>query len=165
MTEIYSKKSEVFIKIAAEVVFLIVIIYLIYLLVSGAGNISTHQRNNYFAYMALALIGCFIFFLQTLLIPHGVILNDEDKSMVIKYLILPNKTIYRADIHHYNEIAIKKRGGADFGILIFKNNNKQVLLSEEVLESYVEVQIFLDAMKVENKGEIPFNLISYCFNQ
>ena len=150
--------------VLAEIVFTAFIVYFIYRLLSGSGSGSSKQAH-YYLYIAMLLFGDSAFFLEMALVPQGAVLDRDNKSITLKYFPRRSKKIYVTDIAHYNEVELKGKGPSDFGIVIKRKNDKQILLSDQILDSYIDAQIFLDDMKIENKGMQPFNLISYYFSQ
>jgi hypothetical protein len=109
------------------------------------------------------------FFLELYFLPFWVIVDDELKTLEIKYLMRPSKVLGVLDIISYSSTTIKigtRSGTSNYsGIILSLSQERKVLLSEYNLYEYVPIEIFLMDLKIKNTGEESFSFLTYYRHQ
>jgi len=166
LTEIGPKKFVIGGRIILQVILAMPLLYIIYMSIFQK---SIHHLNKMairdWAYIIIFLIMNILAFLQLLFLPFWVTIDDELKTLEIKYLMLHSKIVNIYDIIAYSSTTIKSRSSSCFGMFLYLTGGKQVLLSDLTLDNYTPVEVFLKNLKVENKGEEGFSFLSYFMHQ
>jgi len=153
-------------RIALQIVLLIGLLYAIYVVIFSS---DPHTLPNKLIrdYSILVAIGVFNigFFLELCFLPFWVVIDDELKTLVVKYLIIPSKTIKITDIEGYSTVTIKSRSRGYLGIILHLPSNKQVLMSDMTFDNYTPIKTFLDSLNVKQLGEEDYKFISYIRHQ
>jgi hypothetical protein len=167
-TEISAKKYHVFGRILLQILLLGVLLFAIYKTIkiyTHGGHLLTNVPFMIW-FLGFAVLTLNIdYFLQLLFLPFWVIIDDESKSLEIKYLIMKSKVIEVHDITSYSTTVINLGRLSYFGIIMYLPKGKQILLSDLTLDNYTPVEALLTDLKVENLGEKKFSFISYYFHQ
>ena len=153
-------------RIAIQILLLIGLLYAIYVVIFLS---DLHRSNSKLIkdYSILFAMGIFniSFFLELCFLPFWVTIDDELKTLVIKYLIIPSKLVKITDIEGYSTVTIKSRSRGYLGVILHLLSNKQVLMSDMTFDNYTPVQTFLDSLNVKQLGEEDYNFISYIKHQ
>jgi len=164
------KQADIIGRIIVQVFLAGVLLYCLYAIFFLKFNFLTKQPVYIRAGLAvLILLLNAKYFLELLFLPFWVIVDDELKTLEIKYLMLPSKVLGTLDIISYSSTVVKinlRSGTSNYsGIILSLPYNKQVLLSEYNLYEYAPIEIFLMDLKIKNSGEQNFNFLSYYRHQ
>jgi hypothetical protein len=165
ITTINPKTSDIKFSIIFQVILGMVLLYLIYVLIFQMGSYTPHKKISiWFAFGSCLILGITLF-LQLLFLPYKITIDDELNILVVKYVIIPTKTLYLSDIASYSNTTIKSKSSAAFGIFINLSSGKQILASDLTLDNYNPIEWFLAEKKVENLGEVKYSIFSYYSKQ
>jgi hypothetical protein len=166
LTEVEPKKFAIGGRVTVQIVLFVVLLYFVYVIVNPKGIHLQHTQvipDRLFGLLVLVFnIG---FFLQLLYMPFWVTIDDELKTLEIKYLILPKKVLSLYDIISYNTTTIRSKNSSCFGVILNLAGEKKILLSDLNFENYTPVEVFLNKFDVKNQGEESFSFISYYMHQ
>ncbi len=101
--------------------------------------------------------------LQLIFLPKGVEIDDEKKTLTLKFLFTKSVTIKLADLKEYFTIMISTKSTNYEGILINNISGKEYILDNFNLADYKPIKIFLDDTKVEFSGHKKFSFVPYFF--
>ena len=154
LTEVSPKNTELYGRMIAQAILFIALLYFIYVLVYPHGRHHLHDQvvKDWF-YLTLCLglnIGFFVRLYFTL---FWVIIDDEAKTLTLKYLMLPQKNIDVHDITGYTTITIKGKSENYFGIYIYLPAGDKILLSDRIFYDYSPIERFLEQFKAKKMGE------------
>jgi hypothetical protein len=166
ITEIGPNKGQMFFAISLQIVLILCLSFYCYLvfLPNGRHLISLqHQKDC--CLLFLFFVFTLIAGIRLLFMPFWVFIDDENKTLKVKYLLSGPKLFNLRDITGYSTTAIKSRSQSSYGIFINLAKGKKILLSEINLDDYYAVELFLNTSHVKNDGEYPFSFISYYIGQ
>ena len=101
--------------------------------------------------------------LQLIFLPKGVEIDDEKKTLTLKFLFTKSLSIKPADLTDYFTIMISTKSSSYEGIMIRNLFGKEYILDDFNLANYKPIKIFLDDTKVEFSGHKKFSFVSYFF--
>jgi hypothetical protein len=162
ITEVDPKSSELTLRIVGQIGAGLGLCYMIYMLFRPIGQYHFHNENvnRWLIFLGLVCLNI-VLFLQIYFLPFGLVIDDELKTLELKYLMVKPKVIKVFDITGYSTTTIKSRTTEYLGIFIYLSNSKKVLISDLTFENYTPVQVFLDDLKVNSLGEEKFSWLSY----
>ncbi|HLY71361.1 MAG TPA: hypothetical protein VKR53_16620 [Puia sp.] len=104
--------------------------------------------------------------LQLFFLPKGVIIDNTDKSLTLKFFFARQFSIQVKEIIKFNSVRVISRKGqtAYNGVMIHINNGKDYLLGEFNLEQFEPIQTFLESNNVQFAGDEKFSFVSYFIN-
>ncbi|MGZ3890716.1 MAG: hypothetical protein ACXVI9_09460 [Mucilaginibacter sp.] len=126
-----------------------------------AGRLSSLPDARDWIFVILALFFNGFFGIQLYNLPFWVIIDDQEKTLVVKRLFQRPQTIATRDISCYQTTTIKSRRLSYFGIFIVQAGQKKILFSDLNLSDYTVILTFLDREKIENDGEEPFSIFYF----
>ena len=154
LTEVSPKKTELYGGIIVQIGVFVALLYFIYILVYPHGKHHFHEqvvKDWLFAIVFLVLnIGLFLKLYST---PFWVIIDDESKTLTLKYLMLPPQNISAHEIAGYATTTIKGRSESYFGIYVHLTAGNRILLSDKTFYDYSPIERFLEQEKVKKLGE------------
>jgi hypothetical protein len=166
ITELKPNRYRLNSRIAIQILLLIGLLFSVYVVISLRDIHPSNSRliKDYSILIALCIFNIG-FFLELCFLPFWATIDDELKTLVIKYMIIPSKLVKITDIEGYSTVNIKSRSGGYFGMILYLPSNKRVLLSDMTFDNYKPVQTFLDSLNVKQLGEEDYNFISYIKHQ
>ena len=157
ITKIYPKKGEIPVRIFFQILLLIGLLYMIFLLMHPTGKHKFHSQviiDWAFGFIILSLN--FRNLYQLYFTPFWVIIDNEMKTLEIKYLISKSKVVDPKDITGYSSTFIKGWSSKSmnyFGMFLYLIDGTKILLSDQSLVTYTPIEIFLNEIGVKNLGE------------
>jgi len=85
--------------------------------------------------------------------PFWVIIDDDAKTLQIKYLMVKPLTVGLKNITAYSNTTLRTRGGAMYGIYVYLSNGAKILFNDMNVDNYNLIEIFLSQQNVKNLGE------------
>jgi hypothetical protein len=153
-TEISANKGNLWGRIILLITCLAILCYSAYVLVYPKGKHIFHeQKVRDWSFLLFSLVASIGGFIKLYSLITGVIIDEEQKVLEIKYLCLPNKTIYLKDIAGYGTTVIKTRSSGYQGINIHLADGGKILLSDLNLTDSFPVELFLGDSGVKKMGE------------
>jgi hypothetical protein len=164
VTEIGPNKADLYSKIFIQLVLVVILFYFIYhLSYAGLKHHSYGQRPKDFGYLAISAMFNVALFLRIYIMPYWLIIDDELKTLEIKYLMSKPSIINVHDIAVFSPTTIKTKSSVFFGIFVYLYNGKKILISDLNFENYLPVETFLNASHVEKSEDEKFSLFSLFF--
>jgi hypothetical protein len=103
--------------------------------------------------------------MQLVFLPKGVVINEINKSITLKFFIFKSQIISIGDIDKYNTIIIVTRSSRYDGVLIKLKSGKGVVLSDSNLRECKPIKDFLEKFNVLFDGHnSKFNFIGFFKN-
>ncbi len=170
LTEYGPKRGDVTGRIILQIFLAGILLYCLYTVFFIKFNFLTKQP----VYIRAGLVAILFvmnvkFFLELYFLPFWVIVDDELKTLEIKYLTRPPKVLGVLDIISYSSTTLKinsRSGTGNYsGIILSLSQEKKVLLSEYNLYEYVPIEIFLMDLKIKKTGEESFSFLTYYRHQ
>lgn len=161
LTEIGPNKTELWGRIIGQIVLLVVLGYFVYRLITDAQLYQPREpvgKGWFFAVLILALnISSFF---QLYFLPFWIIIDDDLKTLQIKYLMKKPKVVGKHDIAFYCDTTIKLRRSDCFGLFLHLSNGKRILISDLTFDNYMPVELFLIAIKIKKMDEESYSAFS-----
>ncbi|WP_184546423.1 hypothetical protein [Mucilaginibacter sp. FT3.2] len=154
LTELGPNKTDLYGRIFLQIVLIAFVAYFIYVIVHPTGH--HHYAKQLFKdklWCGCALIANVVLFLKLYFTPYWVSIDDELKTLTVRYLIQPTRTIGLHDIAGYGTTAFKSKSVSYFGISIHLHQGKSIPLSDLNLGNYFPVELFLIDAKVKKLGQ------------
>jgi hypothetical protein len=165
-TEIGPNKTELWGRIIGQIVLFVMLGYFVYQIVNSLQVYQPHGlivKGWLFAILILALnISCFF---QLYFLPFWILIDEDLKTLEIKYLIKKPKLVGKHDIASYCNTTIKLRRSDCFGLFLYLSDGKRVLISDLTFDNYMPVELFLITIKIKKMDEEDFSFFSYYRHQ
>jgi hypothetical protein len=157
-TTIGPNKGNFYGKIVVEIVFLFLFCYFAY--------VAFHKEiHRPFMEITTGRYGAIMFLILTVglmnnirKVPFCVIIDDELKTLQVKYLLTGTRLIRLEEIKAYSNTTMKSTLASCLGIFVHLTNGQKFLASDINLEDYWPIELFLMNLKVKNLGEERFTL-------
>lgn len=112
---------------------------------------------------ALLVLLTVLMTLQLFFWPNGIEIDNQNKTIIIKFLSTKSLTILPNDITEFCSIVITTKSASYEGVLIRLKNGKEYPIGDFNLKDFRPVQTFLEETKVAFAGHYKFNSFSYFF--
>jgi hypothetical protein len=92
-------------------------------------------------------------FYETFFLPFWVIIDDEFKTLEIKYPMLKTKVVRLMDMDNYCSTTIKSISQSYFGIYLHLSDGRRILFSDLSFDNYIPIEVFLNKLKVKKMDD------------
>ncbi|HAL83051.1 MAG TPA: hypothetical protein DCO83_13115 [Mucilaginibacter sp.] len=166
LTEVGPNKTELWGRVISQIVMFLILGYFVYRLFNPHGIPPTHDLIvKGWIYAVLILSGNIAAFLQLYFLPFWVIIDDDVKTLEIKYLLKKPIVVGKHAIASYSNTTIKIRRSDCFGLFLHLSDGKRVLISDLTFDNYMPVGLFLSEINIKKKGDEDFSFFSYYRHQ
>ena len=160
LTKIGPNKSSFYTLIILQCLFVASIILILYKIIFPLGQHHYQdQSSKYWLYIAVFIVVGARFIPKFYLIPYWVIVDDDFKTLEVKYVVKKTKFIRREDMISYSDtniyVTTKSRTTRYSGFYLHLFDGKKILFSEQnfAVEDYVYVESMLAYWGVKKLGD------------
>lgn len=154
LTEVSPNKPALYGRIILQIGLFILSFYFLYIIIHPVGKHYFHeQRVRDRLFGTVFLIMTVVFFVKLYFMPFWVIIDDELKTLEIKYLMLKPKVVGLMDMDYYFSTTIKSRSQSYFGIYLHLSDGSRILFSDLNFDNYIPIEMFLSKLKVKKKDD------------
>ena len=154
LTEVSPNKTELYGRIIFQIGLFILSFYFLYIIIYPVGRHHFYeQRVRDWLFGMVFLVMTVAFFLKLYFMPFWVIINDEFKTLEIRYLMLKPKVVGLMDMDYYCSITIKSRSQSYFGIYLHLSDGSRILFSDLSFDNYTPIEVFLSEQKVKKMDD------------
>jgi len=101
--------------------------------------------------------------LQLIFLPKGVDIDQQNKTLTLKFLFAKPLTVLPKDLIDFSSIVVKTKSTSYDGVLIRTSNGKEFVLGDFNLQDFRPIKTFLEETNVTFTGHYKFSFISYFF--
>ncbi|MDN3579241.1 hypothetical protein [Mucilaginibacter flavus] len=165
VTQIGPPKGILVLRIVILIALVLAALYYAYGLINHSGHyLGRNRATAWVAPCGFMFIGVSLF-LNLFFTPSAVLIDDELKTLEVKYLMRSSKNLGFFGMQAYSTTTIKQKNGASYGIFIYLTNGKKILLTDRDFKDYNLVEEFLINLKVKALGEEDYSIVGYLRNQ